>query len=144
MCRVSWAYIKEFIEGNFYGYVFLVFPCTLHAQRTSTALIHNIWLRELVRFLNPHISHYSCQLSSLWFKYSHTWTAPLHSFHLCSRITERTNYTKQQYLLITTNFTKLSLPEKPPAVQLPKNFPASYGTQMFITVFTRVPHRPLS
>jgi hypothetical protein len=31
----------------------------------------------------------------------------------------------------------LSLLEKPPIVQLLKNFPAFYGTRRFITVFTR-------
>jgi hypothetical protein len=34
--------------------------------------------------------------------------------------------------------------EKPPIVQLPKNFPAFYGTRRFITVITRVLHWSLS
>jgi hypothetical protein len=35
---------------------------------------------------------------------------------------------------------QLSLLEKPPVVQLLKNLPAFYGTQRFITVFTRALH----
>jgi hypothetical protein len=34
--------------------------------------------------------------------------------------------------------------EKPPAVQLVKKFPAFYGTQRFITIFTRAHHWSLS
>jgi hypothetical protein len=37
-----------------------------------------------------------------------------------------------------------ALPEKPPIVQLLKNFPAYYGTRRFITVFTRALHWSLS
>jgi hypothetical protein len=39
---------------------------------------------------------------------------------------------------------KLTLLEKLPLVQLLKNFPAFYGTQTFITVFTRAFHWSLS
>jgi hypothetical protein len=39
---------------------------------------------------------------------------------------------------------ELSLLEKPPIVQLLKKFPALYGTQRFITVFTRALHWSLS
>jgi hypothetical protein len=39
---------------------------------------------------------------------------------------------------------ELSPFEKPPIVQLLKSFPAFYGTQRFITVFTRVLHWSLS
>jgi hypothetical protein len=38
----------------------------------------------------------------------------------------------------------LLLLEKPPIVQLLKNLPIFYGTQKFITVFTRVLHWSLS
>jgi hypothetical protein len=37
-----------------------------------------------------------------------------------------------------------ALLEKPPIVQLLKNFPAFYGTWRFITVFTRALHWSLS
>jgi hypothetical protein len=33
-----------------------------------------------------------------------------------------------------------ALPEKLPVIQLHKNFPAFYGTRMFVTVFTRALH----
>jgi hypothetical protein len=39
---------------------------------------------------------------------------------------------------------ELSFPEKPPIVQLLKNFPAFYGTRRFITMFTRALHWSLS
>jgi hypothetical protein len=45
---------------------------------------------------------------------------------------------------IIFNFMELSPLEKPPVVQLLKNFPPFYGTQRFITMFTRVLQWPLS
>jgi hypothetical protein len=41
---------------------------------------------------------------------------------------------------ITHSLMELSPSEKPPTVQLLKNFPAFYGTRKFITVFTRAFH----
>jgi hypothetical protein len=38
----------------------------------------------------------------------------------------------------------MELLEKPPIVQLLKNFPALYGTRKFVTVFTRDFHWSLS
>jgi hypothetical protein len=49
---------------------------------------------------------------------------------------------------LLTDFSKILLswvlPEKPPVVQLPKNFQIFYGTRMFITVFIRTRHWSLS
>jgi hypothetical protein len=42
---------------------------------------------------------------------------------------------------VLTHSRSLGLLEKPPIVQLLKNFPAFYGTRKFITVFTRALHR---
>jgi hypothetical protein len=39
---------------------------------------------------------------------------------------------------------ELSFLEKPPVVQLLKNFPTFYGTRKFIGVFIRALHRSLS
>jgi hypothetical protein len=43
-----------------------------------------------------------------------------------------------------TNLMGLNLLEKPPVVQLLKNFPIYYGTRRFINVFTRTLHWSLS
>jgi hypothetical protein len=50
------------------------------------------------------------------------------------------------YFIITNRLTSRSwaLLEKPPIVQLLKNCPSFYGTQRFITVFTRAIHWSLS
>jgi hypothetical protein len=45
---------------------------------------------------------------------------------------------------LTHSLMELSPSEKPPIVQLLRNFPTFYGTRMFITVFTRALHWPLS
>jgi hypothetical protein len=44
---------------------------------------------------------------------------------------------RHTYLTYLLNWALL---EKPPIVELPKNFPAFYGTRRFITVFTRALH----
>jgi hypothetical protein len=44
---------------------------------------------------------------------------------------------------ITLSWSRALL-EKPPVVQLLKNFPAFYGTQRFVTVFTRTLYWSLS
>jgi hypothetical protein len=46
--------------------------------------------------------------------------------------------------LKTTHSWSWALLEKPPIVQLLKNFPAFYGTRRFITMFKRALHWPLS
>jgi hypothetical protein len=45
---------------------------------------------------------------------------------------------------VVTNYTELALLEKPPIVQLLKNFLAFYGTRRFFTVLTRALHWSLS
>jgi hypothetical protein len=42
------------------------------------------------------------------------------------------------------NYMELSLQEKPPILQLLKDFPAFYGNRSFITAFTGALHRFLS
>jgi hypothetical protein len=43
----------------------------------------------------------------------------------------------KMFLRSLTHLWSWTLLEKPPIVQLPKNFPEFYGTRMFITVFIR-------
>jgi hypothetical protein len=64
---------------------------------------------------------------------------------MTSDITEKTvatgignnSYRVREYKLTSRSVTLL---EKPPVVQLLKNFPAFYGTRRFITVFARALH----
>jgi hypothetical protein len=64
---------------------------------------------------------------------------------LCAGIGFETGWSpsKESYRLCQRSLThswSLALPEKPPIVQLLKNFPAFYGTWRFITVPTRALH----
>jgi hypothetical protein len=66
-------------------------------------------------------------------------------FSLSTQITS--NYGHDLILPLTHSLThswSWALLEKPPIVQLPKNFPAFYRTRRFITVFTRALHWSLS
>jgi hypothetical protein len=55
---------------------------------------------------------------------------------------ELTLLTRVKYTL--SHSGSWALLQKPPVVELLKNFPAFYGTRRFITVFTRALHRSLS
>jgi hypothetical protein len=60
----------------------------------------------------------------------------------CLRTTVAKKITYSKKLL--TNSTELSLFEKPPGTQLPKNYRAFCGTRRFITAFTKSLHRSFS
>jgi hypothetical protein len=52
------------------------------------------------------------------------------------KLKKKTYGLRNDAVSLTYLLTELTLLEKPPIVQLLKNFPAFYGTQRFITVFT--------
>jgi hypothetical protein len=82
---------------------------------------------------------------------SHTGSFKIQALILWHYITSSKGTRMRHHRLVTYTITSLfihswswALLEKPPVVQLLKNFPAFYGTRRFITVFTRALHWSLS
>jgi hypothetical protein len=68
--------------------------------------------------------------------YVHLFTMQTHCCIACHARDSTLNNCKV-FFSLSHSLTELTLLETPPIVQLLKNFPAFYGTQRFITVFTR-------